>query len=150
MKIKLEDALSLINNIGGSKPTEYLVSIRDRFLEFIVYCSAFIQDYIRLSLIGENGVKSLLDNNSLYILILIGQAYRKDKKDTIEVFKEKIRELRKELGEALLTQIDKKVDGIDGKIDRVDGKLDDVLEHMPKKGILKGMKVDNYLLIYFY
>ena len=150
MKIKLEDALSLINNIGGTKPTEYLVSIRDRFLEFIVYCSAFIQDYIRLSLIGENGVKSLLDNYSLYILILIGQAYRKDKKDTIEVFKEKIRELRKEIGEALLTQIDKKVDGIDGKIDRVDGKLDDVLERMPKKGILKGMKVDNYFLIYFY
>ena len=81
---------------------------------------------------------------------MIGQAYRKDKKDTIEVFKEKIRELRKELGEALLTQIDKKVDGIDGKIDRVDGKLDDVLERMPKKGILKGMKVDNYFLIYFF
>ena len=65
--------------------------------------SALVLSKIRLSLIGENDVKSLLDNYSLYILILIGQAYRKDKKDTIEVFKEKIRELRKEIGEALLT-----------------------------------------------
>ena len=80
----------------------------------------------------------------------IGQAYRRDKKDTIEGFKGKLGRLRKEIGEALLIQIDKKVDGIDGKIDRVDGKLDDVLERMPKKGILKGMKVDNYFLIYFF
>ena len=34
------------------------------------------------------------------------------------------------------------MDGIDGKVDRVDGKLDEVLERIPKKGILKGMYND--------
>ena len=66
---------------------------------------------------------------------MVGQAYRKDKKDTIEGLKGKLGELRKELGEALLIQIDKKVDGIDGK-------LNDVLERIPKKRILEGMYND--------
>ena len=46
--------------------------------------------------------------------------------------------MRKEIGEALLIQIDKKVDGIDEKVDGVDGKLDDVLERISRKGILEG------------
>ena len=64
--------------------------------------------------------------------------------------------MRKEIGEALLIQIDKKVDGIDekvdgidgkvdgidGKVDGIDGKLDDVLERIPKKRILEGMYID--------
>ena len=49
--------------------------------------------------------------------------------------------MRKEIGEALLIQIDKKVDGIDGKVDGVDAKLDDLLEHK-KKEILEGMYID--------
>ena len=58
--------------------------------------------------------------------------------------------MRKEIGEALLIQIDKKVDGIDGKVDGVDGKLDDVLERISRKGILEGTKVDDYFFFYFY
>ncbi|PAV14873.1 WD40 domain containing protein [Pyrrhoderma noxium] len=141
VKDALSKALTIIINVGDTNAIEYLVSIQDQILEFIIYCSGFIQEYIHHS--------------------LIGQAYRKDKKDTIGGFKGKLGELRKELGEALLIQIDKKVDGIDekvdgidgkvdgidekvdgidGKVDRVDGKLDEVLERIPKKGILKELK----------
>ncbi|PAV14876.1 WD40 domain containing protein [Pyrrhoderma noxium] len=112
MKDALNKVLTLITNVGVANPTEYLISIRDQFLEFIIYCSGFIQEYIHHS--------------------LIGQAYRKDKKDAIEEFKGKLEELRKELGEALLIQID-------GKVDRIDGKVDDLLEH-EKKGILEKLE----------
>ena len=149
MKDALNKALTIIINVGDTDAMEYLVSIQDQILEFIIYCSGFIQEYIHHSLIGKNSVESLFNNYSLYIITLVGQAYRKDKKDTIEGLKGKLGELRKELGEALLIQIDKKVDGIDGKVDGIDGKvdgidgkLDDVLERIPKKRILEGMYND--------
>ena len=66
MKDSLDKALELINNTDGTNPTKYLVLIQDRFLEFIIYCCIFIQDYIRHSLIGESSVELLLDNYSLY------------------------------------------------------------------------------------
>ena len=66
MKDSLEKALELISNTDGTNPTKYLVLIQDRFLEFIIYCCVFIQDYIHHSLIGENSVKLLLNNYSLY------------------------------------------------------------------------------------
>ena len=66
MKDSLDKALELINNTDGTNPTKYLVLIQDRFLEFIIYCAVFIQDYIRHSLIGESSVELLLDNYSLY------------------------------------------------------------------------------------
>lgn len=138
MKDALNKALTIIINVGDTNAIEYLVSIQDQILEFIIYCSGFIQEYIHHSLIGKNNIKLLLNNYSLYIIIMVGQAYRKDKKDTIGGFKGKLGELRKDLGEALLIQIDKKVDGIDGKVDGVDGKLDDVLERISRKGILEG------------
>ena len=123
--------MDLITSVGVTNPTEYLVSIQDQFFEFIIYCCIFIQDYIHHSLVGENSVKLLLNCNSLYVLTLIGQAYRRDRKDAIKAFKGKLGDLRTELRDALLIRIN-------GRVDRIDGKLDDVLTRMPKKGILEG------------
>ena len=83
MKDALNKALTIIINVGDTNAIEYLVSIQDQILEFIIYCSCFIQEYVHHSLIGKNSTKLLLNNYSLYIIILVGQAYRKDKKDTI-------------------------------------------------------------------
>ena len=66
MKDSLDKALELINNTDGTNPSKYLVLIQDRFLEFIIYCAVFIQDYIRHSLVGKSSVELLLDNYSLY------------------------------------------------------------------------------------
>ena len=62
MKDSLDKALELINNTDGTNPSKYLVLIQDRFLEFIIYCAVFIQDFIRHSLIGKSSVELLLYN----------------------------------------------------------------------------------------
>ena len=63
MKDSLDKALELINNTDGTNPSKYLVLIQDRFLEFIIYCAVFIQDYIRHSLTGKSSVELLLDSS---------------------------------------------------------------------------------------
>ena len=64
MKDSLDKALELINNTDGTNPSKYLVLIQDRFLEFIIYCAVFIQDYMQRPLFSKKRVK--LDKLSIH------------------------------------------------------------------------------------